>query len=1209
MSKKFAEHSGLNLTAVNQEVLAEWEKYDVFHKSVDEREGCPQFVFFEGPPSANGHPGIHHVLARAIKDTFNRYKTMQGFQVHRKAGWDTHGLPVELGVEKELGITKKDIDNKASEKYISTEDYNHKCRENVMMFTAEWRKLTEEMGYFVDLDHPYITYDNKYIETLWWLLKQLYNKGLLYKGYTIQPYSPGAGTGLSSHELNQPGCYRDVKDLTATVQFLIRDPKEEWTKWGKPYFVAWTTTPWTLPSNVALCVGPKIDYVSVETYNLYNGEPMTLVMAENLVKAYLKPEQECTEGELAPFDKEKKLCPWRITGHYKGTELEGMHYEQLMPWIKPCEKVDDFAPKFVTDYAAAHPEKVFTGEDGRDKFVEMESEAFRVILGDYVTTDDGTGIVHIAPTFGADDAKVAKDANIPALYLINKKGETRPMVALQGKFYLIDELDSNFVKACVDTEKYGHHAGDYVKNAYDPQFNKDSVWDKAASDKAEDLNVVLCYELKQEGKAFKTEKHVHNYPHCWRTDKPILYYPLDSWFIKDTARKERMVELNKTINWQPESTGTGRFGNWLENLNDWNLSRSRFWGTPLPIWRDENRGEKCIGSLEELYAEIEKAVAAGVMKSNPMKDKGFVPGDYSKENYDKIDLHRPYVDYIVLVNDEGKPMHRESDLIDVWFDSGSMPYAQLHYPFEGEMSRGTEEDRQALIHSQYEGFAIAPKFYPADFINEGVDQTRGWFFTLHAIATMVFDSVAFKNVISSGLVLDAKGNKMSKHLGNAVNPFEQIEKYGADAVRFYMMTNSEPWDNLKYDPAGVDEVRRKFFGTLYNTYSFFSLYANVDGFSYGESDVPVEERPEIDRWILSVLNTLIKGVRKEMENYDPTRAGRLIDEFVSDDLSNWYVRLNRKRFWGKEMSKDKLSAYQTLYTCLETVAKLLAPFAPFFADRLYMDLVSVTGRDTVCSVHLSKFPVADESLIDSDLEERMAIAGKITSMVLALRRKVNIKVRQPLQAIMIPAIDDAQKQHIEAVKDLVMNEVNVKELRFVEGSGVLVKKVKCNFRTMGKKFGKLMKGIAAVMSALEQDQIELLEKQGWLNVDVEGQSVTVESADVDIISEDIPGWLVSNEGNLTVALEVELNDDLRNEGMARELINRVQNMRKEAGFEITDRICVYVSHNDAMEKAIDNYSDYIKGQVLADNIEVSDDNRGTEVEFDDFKLYIDVVKS
>ena len=1207
MSNKFVEHKGFNLVETNKEVLDKWMADDVFHKSIDEREGCPQFVFFEGPPSANGHPGIHHVLARAIKDTFNRYKTMQGFQVHRKAGWDTHGLPVELGVEKELGITKKDIDNKASEKYISTEDYNHKCRENVMMFTAEWRKLTEEMGYFVDLDHPYITYDNKYIETLWWLLKQLYNKGLLYKGYTIQPYSPGAGTGLSSHELNQPGCYRDVKDLTATVQFLIRDPKAEWTKWGKPYFVAWTTTPWTLPSNVALCVGPKIDYVSVETYNLYSGEPMTLVMAENLVKAYLKPEQECTEGELAPFDKEKKQCPWRITGHFKGTELEGMHYEQLMPWVKPCEKVDDFAPKFVLDYAEAHPEKVFTGEDGRDKFVEMESEAFRVILGDYVTTDDGTGIVHIAPTFGADDAKVAKDANIPALYLINKKGETRPMVDLQGKFYLTDELDANFVEACVDTEKYGHHAGDYVKNAYDPQFNKDGVWDKKSSDKAEDLNVVLCYELKQEGKAFKTEKHVHNYPHCWRTDKPILYYPLDSWFIKDTARKERMVELNKTINWQPESTGTGRFGNWLENLNDWNLSRSRFWGTPLPIWRDENRGEKCIGSLEELYAEIEKAVAAGVMKSNPMKDKGFVPGDFSKENYDRIDLHRPYVDYIVLVNDEGKPMYRESDLIDVWFDSGSMPYAQLHYPFEGEMASGTEADRQALVNSTYEGYAIPPKFFPADFINEGVDQTRGWFFTLHAIATMVFDSVAFKNVISSGLVLDAKGNKMSKHLGNAVNPFEMIDKYGADAVRFYMMTNSEPWDNLKFDPTGVDEVRRKFFGTLYNTYSFFSLYANVDGFTYSEADVPVAERPEIDRWILSVLNTLVKGVQREMNGYDPTRAGRLIDTFVNDDLSNWFVRLNRKRFWGKEMSKDKLSAYQTLYTCLETVAKLLAPFAPFFADRLYTDLTTATGRDNK-SVHLAAFPKADDALVDADLEARMAIAQKITSMVLALRRKVNIKVRQPLQAIMIPAASEDQKKHIEAVKELVMNEVNVKELRFVEGSGVLVKKVKCNFRTMGKKFGKLMKGIAAAMSALEQEQIADLEKNGTIALNVDGNDVVVEAADVEIISEDIPGWLVSNEGNLTVALEVELNDELRREGMARELINRIQNLRKENNFEITDRVNVEVSPNQEVENAVSSFADYIKGQVLADNIVVAD-NDGAEVEFDEFKLNIKVVKA
>ena len=1207
MSKKFAEHSGLNLTAVNQEVLAEWEKNDVFHKSIDEREGCPQFIFFEGPPSANGHPGIHHVLARSIKDTFNRYKTMQGFQVHRKAGCDTHGLPVELGVEKELGITKKDIDNKASDKYISTEDYNKKCRENVMMFTAEWRKLTEEMGYFVDLDHPYITYDNKYIETLWWLLKQLYNKGLLYKGYTIQPYSPGAGTGLSSHELNQPGCYRDVKDLTTTAQFLIKDPKAEWTKWGKPYFIAWTTTPWTLPSNVALCVGPKIDYVAIETYNLYNGEPMTLVMAESLVGSYLKADQECKEGELLPFDKEKKQCPWRIVDRMKGTDLEGFHYAQLMPWVKPCEKVDAFAPKFVTDYAEAHPEKVFASEDGRDKFVEMEDEAFRVILGDYVTTDDGTGIVHIAPTFGADDAKVAKDANIPALYLINKKGETRPMVDLQGKFYVLDDLDSSFVAACVDKDLYAHHAGDYVKNAYDPKFNKDGVWDKAASDKAEDLNIVLCYELKQEGKAFKSEKHVHNYPHCWRTDKPILYYPLDSWFIKDTARKERMVELNKTINWQPESTGSGRFGNWLENLNDWNLSRSRFWGTPLPIWRDENRGEKCIGSLEELYAEIEKAVAAGVMKSNPMKDKGFVPGDFSKENYDRIDLHRPYVDYIVLVNDEGKPMYRESDLIDVWFDSGSMPYAQLHYPFEGEMASGTEADRQALVNSTYEGYAIPPKFFPADFITEGVDQTRGWFFTLHAIATMVFDSVAFKNVISSGLVLDAKGNKMSKHLGNAVNPFEMIDKYGADAVRFYMMTNSEPWDNLKFDPTGVDEVRRKFFGTLYNTYSFFSLYANVDGFTYSEADVPVAERPEIDRWILSVLNTLVKGVQREMNGYDPTRAGRLIDTFVNDDLSNWFVRLNRKRFWGKEMSKDKLSAYQTLYTCLETVAKLLAPFAPFFADRLYTDLTTATGRDNK-SVHLAAFPKADDALVDADLEARMAIAQKITSMVLALRRKVNIKVRQPLQAIMIPAASEDQKKHIEAVKELVMNEVNVKELRFVEGSGVLVKKVKCNFRTMGKKFGKLMKGIAAAMSALEQEQIADLEKNGTIALNVDGNDVVVEAADVEIISEDIPGWLVSNEGNLTVALEVELNDELRREGMARELINRIQNLRKENNFEITDRVNVEVSPNQEVENAVSSFADYIKGQVLADNIVVAD-NDGAEVEFDEFKLNIKVVKA
>ncbi len=1208
MSNKFAEHRFFNPVETNKTILDRWMQKDVFHKSIDEREGCPQFIFFEGPPSANGHPGIHHVLARAIKDTFNRYKTMNGFQVHRKAGWDTHGLPVELGVEKELGITKKDIDNKASDKYISTEHYNQKCRENVMMYTAEWRKLTEEMGYFVDLDHPYITYDNKYIETLWWLLKQLYNKGLLYKGYTIQPYSPGAGTGLSSHELNQPGCYRDVKDLTATVQFRIKDPKAEWTKWGKPYFIAWTTTPWTLPSNTALCVGPKIDYVAVQTYNLYSGEPMTLIMAEALVGAYLKADQECAEGSLPPFNKEKKQCPWRIVDRMKGTQLEGLHYEQLMPWVKPCEKVDDFAPAFVRNYAAAHADKVFASADGRDKFVEMHDEAFRVILGDYVTTDDGTGIVHIAPTFGADDAKVAKDANVPALYLINKKGETRPMVDLQGKYYDISDLDTNFVTACVDQKLYGCHAGDYVKNAYDPQYNNDGVWDKAASDKAEDLNVVLCMEMKQQGLVFKTEKHVHNYPHCWRTDKPILYYPLDSWFIKDTARKERMVELNKTINWQPESTGSGRFGNWLENLNDWNLSRSRFWGTPLPIWRDENRGEKCIGSLQELYAEIEKAVAACVMNSNPLKDRGFVPGDYSQANYDKIDLHRPYMDYIVLVNDEGKPMHRESDLIDVWFDSGSMPYAQLHYPFEGEMAHGTSADRQALIESRYEGYAIPPKFFPADFINEGVDQTRGWFFTLHAIATMVFDSVAFKNVISSGLVLDAKGNKMSKHLGNAVNPFEMIDKYGADPVRFYMITNSEPWDNLKFDPTGVDEVRRKFFGTLYNTYSFFSRYANVDGFDYSQAEVPVAQRPEIDRWVLSVLNTLVKRVKQEMDAYDPTRAGRLIDAFVGDDLSNWYVRLNRKRFWGTDMSIDKISAYQTLYTCLETVARLLAPFAPFYADQLFTDLNSVTHRIKAESVHLADFPEINEELIDADLEERMSMAQKITSMIHALRKKVNIAVRQPLQAIMIPAASNDQRRHIKAVEDLILSEVNVKELRFVESSGVLVKKVKCNFRTMGKKYGKLMKGIAAAMSALDQQQIQQLEQDSYIDLTVEEQSVRVEAADVEIISEDIPGWLVSNEGNLTVALEVELNDALRNEGMARELISRIQNMRKEKGLEITDRIHVSVQPNELIQNAVDGFADYIKSQVLALDI-VMADNDGCPAEFDGFTVNIKIQKS
>lgn len=1188
MTKKFAEHSGLDLTKVNNEILEMWNKNDIFHKSIDEREGCPQFVFFEGPPSANGHPGIHHVLARSIKDTFNRYKTMKGMQVHRKAGWDTHGLPVELGVEKELGITKADIDNKESSKYISVEDYNHKCRENVMKFTAEWRKLTEEMGYFVDLDHPYITYENKYIETLWWLLKQLYSKDLLYKGYTIQPYSPGAGTGLSSHELNQPGCYRDVKDTTCTALFEVLDPKEEWTKWGKPYFMAWTTTPWTLPSNTALCVGPSIKYLAVQTYNAYNDEQMTVIIAEPLLHSYFK-----AEGSEAPMDDYKhgdKVVPYRVVGEYMGTELEGLHYKQLMPWVKPTAKVDKNSPAFVAEYASAHPEKVFVAENGKDSFVEMEDSAFRIILGDYVTTEDGTGIVHIAPTFGADDAKVAKDARIPSLFLINKKGETRPMVDLQGKYYTLDELDANFVKDCVDEGKYGHHAGDFVKNAYAPEFNVDGKYNEKAAAKAEDLNIVLCMEMKQEGSVFKIEKHVHNYPHCWRTDKPILYYPLDSWFIRSTAKKERMAELNKTINWQPESTGTGRFGNWLENLNDWNLSRSRFWGTPLPIWRDEDGEEICIGSLQELYDEIEKSVEAGYMKSNPLKDKGFVPGDYSKDNYDKVDLHRPYVDNIILVSPTGKAMKREADLIDVWFDSGSMPYAQIHYPFENK----------ELIDKRLA--------FPADFINEGVDQTRGWFFTLHAIATMVFDSVAFKNVISTGLVLDAKGDKMSKHKGNVVNPFTMIDKYGADPVRFYMMTNSEPWDNLKFDEKGVDEVRRKFFGTLYNTYSFFSLYANVDDFDYSQPEVPLNERPEIDRWILSALHSLIKGVDKELGNYDPTRAGRLIDNFVNDDLSNWYVRLNRKRFWGKEMSKDKLSAYQTLYTCLETVAKLLAPFAPFYSDQLYLDLTKATGRGGEQSVHLAKYPEADESFIDSDLEIRMGMAQKITSMVLALRRKVNIKVRQPLQAIMIPAVDDEQKNHIEAVKDLIKNEVNVKELRFVEGSGVLVKKVKCNFRTMGKKFGKLMKGIAAAMGNLSQEEISQLQTTGSYELEVEGQKAVVEATDVEIISEDIPGWLVSNEGNLTVALDVELTDELLNEGMARELINRIQNIRKEIGLEITDRINVTLSPDSKVEAALAGFADYIKAQVLADNVCIAD-NDGIAAEIEDLNINIKVAKA
>ena len=1161
MGKKFAEYSKLDLSEVNGNVLKKWDENQVFAKSMTEREGCPSFVFFEGPPSANGMPGIHHVMARSIKDIFCRYKTMKGFQVKRKAGWDTHGLPVELGVEKALGITKEDIG-----KTISVAEYNAACRKDVMKFTKEWEDLTHKMGYWVDMTDPYITYDNRYIETLWWLLKQLYKKGLLYKGYTIQPYSPAAGTGLSSHELNQPGCYRDVKDTTMVAQFKMKHPKPEMAEWGTPYFLAWTTTPWTLPSNTALCVGPKIDYVAVQTYNGYSGEKMTVVLAKALLYTHFNKKAEGIA--LEDYKPGDKLIPFKVVGEYKGPDLIGMEYEQLIPWVKPIDVAEDGS---------------WTPSD----------KGFRVISGDYVTTEDGTGIVHIAPTFGADDAFVARAAGIPSLFMINKKGETRPMVDLTGKFFLIDELDEDFVKACVNVDLYKDYQGKWVKNAYDPQFTVDGKYDEQAAQAAESLDIEICMMMKAARQAFKIEKHVHNYPHCWRTDKPVLYYPLDSWFIRSTACKERMIELNKTINWKPESTGTGRFGKWLENLNDWNLSRSRYWGTPLPIWRTEdNSEEKCIESVEELYNEIEKSVAAGLMQSNPYKEKGFQPGVYTKENYDKIGLHRPYVDDVILVSKDGKPMKRETDLIDVWFDSGAMPYAQIHYPFENK----------ELLDSH--------QVYPADFIAEGVDQTRGWFFTLHAIATMVFDSISYKAVISNGLVLDKNGNKMSKRLGNAVDPFSTIEKYGSDPLRWYMITNSSPWDNLKFDVDGVEEVRRKFFGTLYNTYSFFALYANVDEFDYKEADVPMTERPEIDRWILSVLNTLVKNVDTCYNEYEPTKAGRLISEFVNDNLSNWYVRLNRKRFWGGGMTQDKLSAFQTLYTCLETVAKLMAPIAPFYADMLYSDLIAATGRDNVVSVHLAKFPEYKEEMIDKELEVRMQMAQDVTSMVLALRRKVNIKVRQPLQCIMIPVVDEEQRAHIEAVKALIMNEVNVKEIQFVDGAaGVLVKKVKCDFKKLGPKFGKQMKAVAAAVAEMSQEAIAELEKKGSYTFNLDGAEAVIETADVEIFSEDIPGWLVANEGKLTVALEVTVTEELRREGIARELVNRIQNIRKSSGFEITDKIKITLSKNPQTDDAVNEYNDYIRNQVLGTSLTLADNvENGTELNFDDFSLYVSVVK-
>ena len=1142
---KFNEHNSQDLYKVNQEVLAKWQSERLFEESLKASEGHPTYVFYDGPPSANGHPGIHHVLARTIKDLFCRYKTMQGFHVERKAGWDTHGLPVELGVEAELGITKVDIGSK-----ISIEDYNAHCRKNVMKYTREWEDLTLQMGYWADMDHPYITYETPYMETLWWLLHKLYEKGYLYKGYTIQPYSPAAGTGLSSHELNLPGCYRDVKDLTATVLFRLTETLPEMTEWGTACIAAWTTTPWTLPSNTALCVGGKIDYVCVQTFNPYSNEKLSIVMAKSCVAAYFGNKKWArveTLDELNAYDATQADAPkpYRLTAHWVGSQLEGLHYEQLLSYMTPKDSGD----------------------------------AFRVILGDYVTTDDGTGIVHIAPTFGADDAFVAKKAGVPGLLVVTQKGKDGPMVDLQGRFYRLEDLDADFVREHVDVEAYKPYAGCYVKNAYD----------ESLSDSDESLDLRICMQLRSEGKLLQTQKHIHSYPHCWRTDKPVLYYPLDSWFIRSTALKERMYELNKTIKWKPESTGSGRFGKWLENLNDWNLSRSRFWGTPLPIWRNDDGEEICIGSLADLYAEIEKSVAAGLMESNPLKDAGFVPGDYSKENYAKVDLHRPYVDRIVLVSATGKPLHREPDLIDVWFDSGAMPYAQAHFPFENA-----------------EGFENGTLF-PADFIAEGVDQTRGWFFTLHAIATMIFDSVAFKNVVSNGLVLDKNGNKMSKHLGNAVEPFGVIQKYGSDPLRWFMITNSAPWDNLKFDEDGVKEVSRTFFGKLYQVYSFFAMYANVDGFNPSMEQVPFAERPEIDRWILSELNSLISRVTENMDDYEPTKAARDIQLFVNDNLSNWYVRLNRKRFWAGSLTADKLSAYQTLYTCLLALSKLVAPFAPFYADELYRDLMG-DNTDAPKSVHLASFPKVDNSQINATLEKQMELAQKITSMVLSLRKKEHIIVRQPLQNITLPISDEETRRAILAVKQLILDEVNVKELSFADSS-LLKKEVKCNFRVMGKKFGKQMKSVAAAVTNLSQEQVAELESTGLLTLTIDGQDAQIELADVEIITKDLPGWTVANEGILTVALDLTVSPELYREGVARELIKKIQTYRKEHDFEITDHIMVTIGKHNLVDEVINEFGQYVAAQVLADSISVSTELcDGEPFEHDEIKTNIQIVK-
>lgn len=1135
MSKQFSEYNRFNLSDVNKEILEKWDKEGIFQKSLEIRTGAPSFVFYEGPPSANGMPGIHHVMARSVKDIFCRYKTMKGFLVNRKAGWDTHGLPVELAVEKKLGITKEDIGKK-----ITVEEYNDACRKEVMKYTGEWENLTRIMGYWVDMNDPYITYDNRYIETLWFLLKELYNKGYLYKGYTIQPYSPAAGTGLSTHELNMPGAYRDVKDTTCVAQFKIKSPKPEMSHFGEAFFLAWTTTPWTLPSNTALAVGPEITYVAVQSYNPYTGNKITTVMAQSLVFSMFN--EKAKDIALEDYKVGDKLIPYKIVGEWKGKDLAGMEYEQLIPWVNPGEG------------------------------------AFKVLAGDFVTTEDGTGIVHIAPTFGADDARVAKANNVPALLLLDKDENQRPMVDLTGKYFNLADLDTSFVNDNVNVELYKEYAGRYVKNEYDDTLPADATT----------LDIDLCVMLKQQNRAFKIERHVHNYPHCWRTDKPVLYYPLDSWFIRTTACRERLIELNKTINWKPESTGTGRFGKWLENLQDWNLSRSRYWGTPLPIWRTEDgKEEKCIGSMKELYAEMQKAVDAGVMKEIPWT--GFEVGNLDKANYEKIDLHRPYVDDIILVSDSGQPMTREKDLIDVWFDSGAMPFAQVFYP-------NISEDEFS-------------KVYPADFIAEGVDQTRGWFFTLHAISTMFKDSISFKNVVSNGLVLDKNGQKMSKRLGNAIDPFETIDKYGSDPLRWYMITNASPWDNLKFDIEGVEEVRRKFFGTLYNTYSFFALYANVDNFSFKEDLIPVSERPEIDRWVISLLNTLVKDVDEYYNTYEPTKAGRAISDFVNDNLSNWYVRLNRKRFWGGEMTKDKLSAYQTLYTCLETIAKLMAPISPFYADKLFCDLIVVTEHEKVASVHLSDFPTYDASVVDKNLEERMQIAQDISSAVLALRRKTNIKVRQPLTQIMIPVLNDQQGKDLDAVRELILNEVNVKELKHVDNAaGILVKKVKPDFKKLGPRYGKIMKQLAAEVQGMSQEAIATFEKEEKYTFDIDGQAATIELADVEIISEDIPGWLVANAGKLTVALDVTITDDLRKEGIARELVNRIQNIRKSSGLEITDRINIKLTDLEQIRETVSEYNNYIASQVLADKIELLESVDGQNIDMDDYILQISVEK-